>query len=111
MALGFFTMLLPQFLLLFATSWWMYAFLLSLLGGFQRFALSSVQTLVVAAIPHARGSASSIFNFARYLGFAVAPTFLATMYVTQGINIVYILNLALMFSNIFLTALLRIGTT
>lgn len=111
MALGFFTMLLPQFLLLFATSWWMYAFLLSLLGGFQRFALSSVQTLVIAAIPEARGSASSIFNFARYLGFAVAPALLAAMYVTQGINVVYFLNLALMFSSILLAALIRIDTT
>lgn len=95
MALGFLLMIVPQSLLLFSESYWPYLIWLSFLGGFQRFALNSVQTLVVGSVPNAKGAASSIFNFARYLGFAAAPVLLARIYVTQGIHYLYVLNLIL----------------
>jgi MFS family permease len=104
--IGFGMMLLPQYLLTLAGSYWSYVIWLSLLGGFQRIALISVQTLIIEAMPRATGSASSIFNFARYLGFAITPT-LATIYLIRGLNFLFLINLILLLINIIFTTIIR----
>jgi MFS family permease len=96
MALSFLMMMPSQFFLTFANSYWMYLIELAVLQGFQRSAWSSVQTLVLESLPEARGTASSIFNFTRYLGFGTAPAILATIYVAQGLNLVYMFNVILL---------------
>ena len=107
MALGFLLSLFPQLLLIYAHSYWSHLVLLSILGGFLGIALNSIQVLVMESMPEARGGASSVFNFVRFLGFAAAPAVLATIYSAQGINSLYMLNLILLMTAVLFAALIR----
>lgn len=102
MALSFLMMMPSQVFLTFAGSYWAYLIELAVLQGFQRSAWSAVQTLVLESFPDARGTASSIFNFTRYLGFGTAPAIVATIYVAQGLNSVYLLNVLLLLLGVIL---------
>jgi MFS family permease len=107
MALAFLMMLISQFSLIFANSYWSYLILLAVLGAFYRMAGTAIQTLVIESAPEARGSSSSSFNFARFLGFAVAPAIMATTYLVQGISLLYILNIMLLLLGIIFTSSIR----
>ena len=93
---GFIAMLIPQTLLLIADSYWNYLATFTLLGSVQRIVLTAAQTLTLESGGSSRGSASSIFNFTRYLGFAIAPTAMSAIYLVSGLRVLFILNLSLL---------------
>ncbi len=93
---GFLMMVAPMFMLTFADSYWSYIVLLSSLASFNRLAFVSRSALVVELTPESRGTASSIFNFAGFMGFALAPAVLAGVYKALGMNSVYLLNTLLL---------------
>jgi MFS family permease len=92
---GFIAMLIPQMLLLIADSYWNYLATFTLLGSVQRIVLTAAQTLTLESAGLSLGSASSVFNFTRYLGFAIAPTAMSAIYLVSGLRVLFILNLGL----------------
>jgi MFS family permease len=96
MAFGFLMMLAPMFLLIFADSYWSYLVLLPALSCFSRLTHVARSALAVELTPESRGTASSFFNFAGFLGFASAPVALTQIYTAFGINSVYLLNVFLL---------------
>jgi len=107
---GFIVMILPIFLLTITNSYWIYLISLSILGGFNKFTNTSRTTLVVEVMPDARGTASSISNFANFLGFATAPVIMTHIYSTLGINSVYFANMFLLIVCTILAVLIRTRT-
>ena len=93
---GFLAMLIPQTLLLFADSYWSYLVMFTLFGSVQRIVLTAAQTLTLESTGSSQGSASSVFNFTRYLGFAIAPTVMSTIYLVSGLHVSFALNLGLL---------------
>ena len=47
--------------------------MLLLISGINKIGLNVLQALAVVFTPESRGTASSIFNFIRYMGFGLAP--------------------------------------
>jgi MFS family permease len=107
MAFGFLMMLAPMFLLIFANSYWLYLVLLPALSSFSRLTHVARSALAVELTPESRGTASSFFNFAGFLGFASAPVALTQIYTTFGINSVYLLNVFLLLLCAIFTFLIR----
>jgi MFS family permease len=107
MMFGLLMEILPVILLTFANSSWSYAILLAVHGGFMRVTQTSRSTLVVEQIPEARGSASSIIQFASFLGFASSPIVMSQIYVSSGMNPVYMSNALLLTVSITFIALIR----
>jgi len=107
MIFGFIMQILPMFLLTMANSYSSYLVLLALQGGFMRVTHTSSSTLGVEAVPESRGSASSIIQFASFLGFATSPIIMSEIYVSSGINPVYISNAFLLMGSIIFIALIR----
>jgi predicted MFS family arabinose efflux permease len=107
MMLGLLMEILPVILLTFANSYWSYAILLAVHGGFMRVTQTSRSTLIVEQIPEARGSASSIIQFASFLGFASSPIVMSQIYVSSGMNPVYMSNALLLTLSITFIALIR----
>jgi len=68
---------------------------------------TSSSTLGVEAVPESRGSASSIIQCASFLGFASSPIIMSEIYVSSGINPVYISNAFLLMGSIIFIALIR----
>ncbi len=93
---GLLAMLIPQTLLLIAGSYLSYLTTFTLLGSVQRIILTAAQTLTLESTGSSQGSASSVFNFTRYLGFAIAPTVMSTIYLVSGLGVLFILNLGLL---------------
>jgi MFS family permease len=108
MILGFLLMLPPMFLLTFANSYWSYLILLSALSSFSRLTFISRSALAVELTPETRGTASSIFNFAGFLGFASAPIALTQIYSTVGINSIFLLNVFLLLVCVGFAVLIRV---
>lgn len=96
MITGLIVMLIPQSLLLVADSYWSYLAAFALLGSVQRVLLTAAQTLTLESAGTRRGSASSIFNFTRYLGFAIAPTAMSVVYSAAGLRVLFMLNLGIL---------------
>jgi len=107
MIFGFIMQILPMFLLTMANSYSSYLVLLALQGGFMRVTHTSSSTLGVEAVPESRGSASSIIQCAAFLGFASSPIIMSEIYVSSGINPVYISNAFLLMGSIIFIALIR----
>jgi predicted MFS family arabinose efflux permease len=93
---GFLAMLIPQFLLLIADSYWSYLLTFTLFGSVQRIVLTAAQTLTLESAGSSQGSASSVFNFTRYLGFAIAPSVMSVVYLISGLRMLFSLNLGLL---------------
>jgi MFS family permease len=93
---GFIAILIPQSLLLVADSYWSYLVAFTLLGSIQRILLTAAQTLTLESAGPSRGSASSVFNFTRYLGFAIAPTAMSAVYLTYGLRVLFLFNLGIL---------------
>jgi ACDE family multidrug resistance protein len=108
MIFGFLMQILPMLLLTTANSYSSYLVLLTVQGGFMRVSNTSSSTLGVEAIPESRGSASSIIQCASFLGFASAPIVMSQIYVSSGINPVYILNAFLLLGSIMFIAQIRL---
>jgi len=100
--------ILPVVLLTFVNAYWSYLVLLAVHGGFMRVTQTSRSTLTVGLMPDARGGASSIVQFASFLGFSVSPIIMPQIYVTSGINPVYLLNAGLLLVSLFFIAFIRI---
>jgi ACDE family multidrug resistance protein len=100
--------ILPVILLTFVNAYWSYLVLLAVHGGFMRVTQTSRSTLTVGLMPDARGGASSIVQFASFLGFSVSPIIMPQIYVTSGINFVYMLNAGLLLISLFFIAFIRI---
>jgi MFS family permease len=109
MIFGLLMEILPVFLLTFANSYWSYVILLAVHGGFMRVTHTSRSTLVVELIPEARGSTSSIIQFASFLGFASSPIVMSQIYVSSGINPVYMSNTFLLMLSIIFITLIRMS--
>ena len=93
-------------ILSFANSYWLYLALLSITSSFFRFVATSRSVLTVELIPEARGTVSSISNFAAFLGFALAPIVLGTLYLTQGINGVFLMSMFMLSISVLFVALI-----
>jgi ACDE family multidrug resistance protein len=100
--------ILPIFLLTFFNSYWSYLVLLTVQGGFMRVMLTSRSTLMVGLMPEARGSVSSIVQFASFLGFSLSPIIMPQIYVSFGINAVYMANVYLLLISLIFVAFIRV---
>ena len=100
---------LPLFLLIFANSFWSYSALLAINGAFNRVAQTSRSTLAVELTPGARGSASSIIQFAQFLGYSSSPIIMPFLYLTFGIDYVFLLGSSLMLLSIVFIASIRLN--
>ncbi len=100
--------ILPVFLLTLVTSYWPYLALLAVHGGFMRVTQTSRSTLTIGLMPDARGGASSIVQFASFLGFSVSPLLMPQIYVASGINTVYLANVGLLLVALMLLAFIHI---
>ncbi|MFH0748651.1 MAG: MFS transporter [Candidatus Bathyarchaeota archaeon] len=106
--LTFLASTVPFFLLTLTSAYLPYLCLLLLGSGLNRIGFSALQALAVILTPETRGTASSIFNFVRYLGFGLAPMIMAPIYKVQGISTVYILNSVLLFFGFLLSNFVRL---
>ncbi len=68
-----------------------YTYLLSflVLGAGVAFVWASFNTLAVELVPEKRGTVSSLFNSARFTGYALAPVAMAPIYGGMGMRYVY----------------------
>lgn len=66
----------------------MYSFiaLLAVIGLGSSFVWSALLTMLMRASPSMKDSSSSIFNSARFMGFAIAPVLLAPVFSSQGLG-------------------------
>ena len=94
-------------LLIFGNTYLQYFLLLPFLYGFNRVEQISLQTLVVRAKPKSMDSVASIFNFFCYTGFAAAPLVLGLLYNSQGISVVYLVNIGLLLVSMALILLIQ----
>jgi MFS family permease len=108
MVFGMLMMTVPMFLLTFANSYWSYLILLMVNGALFRVSQIARGTLGIELMPEARGSASAITQFAQYLGFSAAPLIMPQIYVSSGLNSVYLSNIALLLVSIVFIAFIRI---
>lgn len=82
-----------------------YIVLLSLIGFGSSFVWSALLTMLMRADPSRKDESSSIFNSARFMGFAVSPVLLAPVYLGYGFDtvvvvcgLVYVICLSLVLS-------------
>ena len=69
--------------------------LLFLLGVFGSFSMTPLNTLAVEVNPKLRGTASSIYNSLRFIGYALAPVLPFPIYARYGISSIFMMNLFL----------------
>jgi len=108
MIFGLAMQILPIFLLTFVNSYWPYLVLLTVQGGFMRVTQTSRSTLTVGLMPDARGSASSLVQFASFLGFSLSPLIMPQIYVSSGINSVYMSNVYLLLVSLVFIAFIHV---
>lgn len=108
MIIGLLLMMLPMFLLTYANSLWLYLILLPAVRCFNGLSGVSRSALVVGSAPEARGSASSMLQFASYLGFSLAPIILTQIYMVWGMNSVYLTNVFLLLLSVLFIFLVRL---
>lgn len=107
MTLAYLAMIIPTFLLTLTNSYLPYLGSLLLMSGFNKIGWNSDQTLAVTLTPEARGTASSILNFIRCIGFGVAPIIMASIYKTRGIDTLYIADIFLFLLGFLLSILIH----
>lgn len=89
-------------LLNFAGDFYAFVLLLFLFGCGTAFIWASLLTLSVEVIPDMRGTVSSVFNSARFFGYAFALIVLIPVYNALGINVVYLVGMVSAILCIFL---------
>ena len=85
-AVGFSISALVAFALQFAGSYYGFIALLIVSGIGGSFVWSSLLTMVVAVPARMKGTSSSVFNSARFLGYALSPVVLAPLYLSMGFD-------------------------
>lgn len=90
-AVGFSLSALAAFLMQFADSYPGFIALLVLSGMGGSFVWSSLLTMVVAVPARMKGTSSSVFNSARFLGYALSPIILMPVYLSMGFDSVMFL--------------------
>jgi MFS family permease len=81
------------FMLIFSNSYIVFILLFILLGCGNAIIWAALTTLSVELLPASeRGTASSIFNFFRFFGYALAPVIIAPIYGMFGMIPLYIIG-------------------
>ena len=75
----------------FAGSYWQFLVLMSIMGIGTSFVWASLLTMVVRAYPSLKGTTSSVFNSARFAGYALSPVALTPVYLAFGFELVMLL--------------------
>ncbi|MBU2559996.1 MFS transporter [archaeon] len=86
----------------FAHSFYAFVFLLFLFGCGNAGIWASLLTVAMEVIPKMRGTVSSVFNSARFFGYAFAPVILIPVYNASSINVIYIIGTAIAMLSILL---------
>lgn len=73
-----------------AHSWSMLSLLFFLLGGVMAFSWTGLVTLSVELLPGARGTSSSLFGSARFLGYSLAPQVSSVLFLHSGMKWVFL---------------------
>ena len=73
-----------------SSQYWQFVVLLAAVGTGTTFMWSSLLTMVVRAYPALKGTSSSVFNSARFTGYAVSPLVLTPVNVAWGFSAVMI---------------------
>ncbi len=89
-------------LLGFAQSFYAFVLLLFLFGSGTAFIWSSLLTVSVEVMPEMRGTVSSVFNSARFFGYAFAPIILIPIYNASSIGAIYLIGVGISVVSIFL---------
>lgn len=90
-AVGFSVTSAAAFLLQFADSYEIFTGLLVVSGIGGAFMWSSLLTMVVAVPRELKGTSSSIFNSARFMGYALSPMALTPLYISMGFDAVMVI--------------------
>lgn len=106
-AVGFAMAASVAFVMQYAGSYQMFVALLILSGMGGSFVWSSLLTMVVAVPSRMKGTSSSVFNSARFLGFALSPIMLAPLYVSAGFDFVMVACALMGVAGLLLAALPR----
>jgi len=85
---GFATFAASTFLLIYADSYEPIVGLLALNGMGSSFVWSALLVMVVKAFPAMKGTSSSMFNSARFLGYALSPLLLSPLFLHSGFSAV-----------------------
>jgi predicted MFS family arabinose efflux permease len=106
-ALGFTIMILAFALLSFSSSVGHHTGSLAVLGVGTAITWSALLTLTVEVLPKQRGTTSSLFNGARFFGYALAPLIFAPMYASSGIRSIYYSSIILAAGAMIVTWLVK----
>ena len=84
-----------------------YGLSLAMLGTGSQILWASLFTMTVELIPDIKGTVSSVFNSSRFLGYAISPLILGSVYLEQGYDVVLVITAATITVAIALSLLLR----
>lgn len=107
-AVGFSVSAWAAFMMQYADSYQGFIALLVVSGVGGSFVWSSLLTMVVAVPARMKGTSSSVFNSARFLGYAVSPVVLAPLYLGMGFDPVMALCACLGLAGLALAAVPRL---
>ncbi len=82
-----------------------------MLGTGSQILWASLFTLTVEFIPDIKGTVSSVFNSSRFLGYAISPLILGSVYLEQGYDAVLVITAITITVAIGLSILLRSKVT
>jgi predicted MFS family arabinose efflux permease len=88
---GFVLVGVSSFTMQFGDAYGEFLLMMAVLGIGTSFIWASLLTMVVRAYPSLKGTSSSVFNSARFLGYAVSPLALAPLFVLTGFAEIMIL--------------------
>ena len=95
-SVGFALVGVSSFLMQFGDSYDEFLVMMSVIGIGSSFLWASLLTMVVRAYPSLKGTSSSVFNSARFLGYAVSPLMLTPLFVETGFETIMLVCAVLM---------------
>lgn len=107
--IGFVIIILAFSLLTFSSTVGHHTGSLAVLGVGTAITWSALLTLTVEVLPKQRGTTSSLFNGARFFGYALAPLIFAPVYISLGIHSIYFASIALAAVAMVVTLLIRLN--
>jgi len=107
--IGFVIIILAFSLLTFSSTVGHHTGSLAVLGVGTAITWSALLTLTVEVLPEQRGTTSSLFNGARFFGYALAPMIFAPVYTSLGIHSIYYASIALATGAMLVTLLIRLN--
>lgn len=102
-AVGFALVGGSSFAMQFAGEYWEFLAFMSVLGVGTSFMWASLLTMVVRAYPSLKGTSSSVFNSARFTGYAMSPLLLTPLYLGLGFGAIMLLCAVLVIVGLALT--------